>query len=62
MPSVEMIQTENVNEIVYGCCTSIVIANKTVNWSMDVFKTISCNTVVMLPASEAYSSCGRTRV
>ena len=38
-PSVEMISAQNVNEIIYGCCVSIVVVNKT--GTLDVFNMIS---------------------
>ena len=49
-PSVETIPAQNVNEIIYGCCMSIVMVNKTGSCTLDVLKTISSSNVVWVPS------------
>ena len=46
--SVETMPAKNVNDIIYGCCTSIVVVNKTGICTLDVLKTISSSNVVMV--------------
>ena len=41
-----MIAAQNVNQIVYGCCTSIVVVNKTGSCMLDVLGTISSSNVI----------------
>ena len=48
--SVEMIPAQNVNQIIYGCCMSIVVVNKTGSCTLDVLKTISSSNVVRVPS------------
>ena len=45
---VEMVTALNVNQIIYGC-TSIVVVNKTGSCTLDVLKTISSSNVVWVP-------------
>ena len=46
---VETIPAQNVNQIIYGYCMSIVVVNKTGSCTLDVFKTISSSNVVWVP-------------
>ena len=48
--SVEMIAAQNVIKIIYTCCTSIVVVNKTGSCTFDVLKTISSSNVVWVPS------------
>ena len=49
-PSEERIQAQSVNEIIYGCCASIVVVNKTDSFTLDVLKTISRRSVIRVPS------------
>ena len=47
LPSVETIPAKNVNQIIYGCCMSIVVVNITGSCTLGVLKTINSRNVVM---------------
>ena len=49
-PSVETIPAQNVSQIIYGCCSSIFVVNKTGSCMLDVLKTISSSNVVRVPS------------
>ena len=61
-PSEKIIPAQNHNEIIYGCCASIIMVNKTGSCTLDVLKTIRSSNVEGFQASAAYSSCGGTKV
>ena len=63
-PSAEVIPALNVNEIIYGCCVSMVMANKMGSWSLNVLKIINIIDVVWIPSfcSVFYSLEHRDRV
>ena len=48
-PIMETILAKNVNQIIYGCCTLIIVVNKTGSSSLHVLKTISSSNVVRVP-------------
>ena len=48
-PSVEMIPAQNVNQIIYGCCASIVVVNITGICTLVVLKTNGSSDVVWVP-------------
>ena len=50
-PSVETIQAQNVNQIIYGCYTSIVVVNNTGSCTLDVQRT---QVVAVLRPDELY--------
>ena len=49
-PSVNIIPAHDVNEMIYGCCASIVVENETSSCLLGVLKTISSSNVVIVPS------------